>query len=681
MHHRRRRTTLVRVQERANVLPVKSALAGVLAVAVLLAGIAATASSVASAQESNTLGQIVERDRLVAAQESLLNTYRCLYDIDTHAVPGGCVDWRPDDGPVLPGEFQGVPTAQEVEVRDKLVVAQESLLNIYRCRFDVDTQLVPGGCRGEEGTPEEGAGRSIPTGNTGRLNGAILTTECNDDRPRDGTLTLGMFGEITSWDPTLSYGSAALGGTQLTALYDALFYLDQTTGRLVPGLAESITTHDNQVFTLTLRDGITFTDGTPLDADAFIWNVEHHQRPEVGSQSRSAALRVASVTKIDDLTLELTSTSVNATFPQLFARELAWMMSPTAYQDGQDPESGLNERIGLNPIGAGAGPFVFEYWIENDQAVLMRNPNYFREGCPYLDRVIFKPVIEPLQRYNLFRAGRLDIAYDRDPANLHDARQRGVNTTSRIDNHGGYWMLNGATEPFNIRECRVAVAHAIDYDTLNEIVWDGLKVMDRSIMGPGSRWLDPNAELPGYDPYLAATALDECDAQLGQQLEFETSCTWSPENMLIAENLVAMWNEASISASANCTELGEMIFMVFAGEPAANPWAVPADDPDHLYDVYFGDSSADGVCGPNVGSRNFSKSCFPEFDAALTQGRQGLTFKERYEGYSRFQRKFAEEVPVILMDKSETGYYWSNEVSGVFMSATGLLLLAHTAIG
>ena len=147
MHHRRRRPTLVAARKRANVLPVKSTLSRVLVVvAVLLVGIAAPVSSVASAQPSDTLGQIQERDKLVAAQESLLNTYRCLYDIDTHAVPGGCVNGRPADGPVLPGEFQGVPSGQEVEVRDKLVAAQESLLNIYRCRFDVDTQLVPGGC-------------------------------------------------------------------------------------------------------------------------------------------------------------------------------------------------------------------------------------------------------------------------------------------------------------------------------------------------------------------------------------------------------------------------------------------------------------------------------------------------------------------------------------------------------
>ena len=68
-------------------------------------------------------------------------------------VRGGCVYGQPADGPVLPGVFQGTPSALEVEVRDKLITAQESLLNAYRCQFNVDTQLVPNGCIGGKPAP------------------------------------------------------------------------------------------------------------------------------------------------------------------------------------------------------------------------------------------------------------------------------------------------------------------------------------------------------------------------------------------------------------------------------------------------------------------------------------------------------------------------------------------------
>ena len=521
----------------------------------------------------------------------------------------------------------------------------------------------------------------VPTGNVGHSGGGILSTECTDGRPTGGTLTKGTFGEITGWDPTLIQGGASLGGTQMAALYGALFYLDLTSGQLVPGLAESISTDDNQVFTLTLRDGISFTDGTPLDADAFIWNVEHHQNPDIGSQSRAQADLIDSVTKIDDLTLELSAPSVNATFPQIFANRMAWMMSPTSYQDGQDAETGLNTGINVNPVGVGAGPFMFESWVQDDEAVLVRNPDYFREGCPYLDKVIFKPITEAVSRYNAFKAGDLDIAFDRDPIHLNDAKERGVNTVTRTDNHGGYWMLNGNKEPFSVQACRVAAAHAVDYDILNDIAWDGLRSVPRTVMKEGSPWLDPDALLPSYDPDASAAALEECEAELGGPLEFSSFCTTDPVNQLITETLVAMWDAVGIQATANCTEVGEMVTAVFSGEAVANPWAIPVGDPDYMYDVYFGDSSEDGVCGENVSSRNWSKSCFPDFDEGLTQGRQGLTFEERYAGYSLFQQKFAEQVPVIILDKPETGYYFTDEVSGVFQSETGLMLLAFTAKG
>ena len=180
--------------------------ARVLLVLALFAGAVTPVSNGAAAQESTVLEEINFRNELVAAQESLLNTYRCLFNIDIGVVPGGCDDGQPAQGPIPPDVFDGVPTASEIETRDQLVAAQESLLNTYRCLFNVDTEIVPDGCRGEEEEPpEEEVDRLVPTGNTGRIDGAIITTECSDDRPRGGTLTIGMFDDTSGWDPAISH--------------------------------------------------------------------------------------------------------------------------------------------------------------------------------------------------------------------------------------------------------------------------------------------------------------------------------------------------------------------------------------------------------------------------------------------------------------------------------------------
>jgi len=94
------------------------------------------------AATAQTVGDVEARDQLIANQENLLNTYRCLFGVDTEVVPGGCSD----PVTVTPGVSPANPTPQDIEVRDGLIQNQEALLNVYRCRFDVDTQIVPGGC-------------------------------------------------------------------------------------------------------------------------------------------------------------------------------------------------------------------------------------------------------------------------------------------------------------------------------------------------------------------------------------------------------------------------------------------------------------------------------------------------------------------------------------------------------
>ncbi len=111
----------------------------------------------ASAQDQQPILQrIVERDGLISAQESLLNAYRCRFNIDTIVVPGGCANGAPASSaePQIP--FAGTPTWTEVAQRDRLILAQESLLNVYRCQFGIDTSVVPGGCA--DGRPS-----SLPT--------------------------------------------------------------------------------------------------------------------------------------------------------------------------------------------------------------------------------------------------------------------------------------------------------------------------------------------------------------------------------------------------------------------------------------------------------------------------------------------------------------------------------------
>ena len=90
---------------------------------------------------------IAARDRLIANQEALLNVYRCRFGIDTQIVLGGRQDGAPARPATQPVIFTGTPTQADIAVRDRLISSQEALLNVYRCRFGIDTQIVLGGCQ------------------------------------------------------------------------------------------------------------------------------------------------------------------------------------------------------------------------------------------------------------------------------------------------------------------------------------------------------------------------------------------------------------------------------------------------------------------------------------------------------------------------------------------------------
>lgn len=96
---------------------------------------------------AQTRGDVAARDQLITEQENLLNAYRCRFGVDTQIVPRGCAEGTPVQPPASPSVFKGTPTAHELRTRDELITSQEELLNVYRCRFGVDTEVVPGQCK------------------------------------------------------------------------------------------------------------------------------------------------------------------------------------------------------------------------------------------------------------------------------------------------------------------------------------------------------------------------------------------------------------------------------------------------------------------------------------------------------------------------------------------------------
>ena len=118
----------------------------ILSFAVMLSYAVAFEVVVPSPAAAQTASDVTLRDELIAQQEALLNVYRCRFRIDTDAVTGGCRRRKPIKPAAQPEPFTRDATQQDIEVRDELIAQQEALLNVYRCRFRIDTDAVTGGC-------------------------------------------------------------------------------------------------------------------------------------------------------------------------------------------------------------------------------------------------------------------------------------------------------------------------------------------------------------------------------------------------------------------------------------------------------------------------------------------------------------------------------------------------------
>ena len=224
---------------------------------------------------------------------------------------------------------------------------------------------------------------------------------------RGGTLTYGLEAETTNgW--CLPEGQLAISGIQVArAIYDTLT-VPAGDGTFAPFLAESLSPNaDYTEWSIKLRAGITFHDGSPLTAEVVKHNLDAYRGKYPGRSSLLLAFvfsDVASVDVADPLTVRVTTLRPWPSFPSfLYGSGRVGIMAQAQLDDA--------ETCARNLIGT--GPFQLEEWRVNDHLTAVRNEHYWRidaagNQLPYLDAIEFRPMPEQQQRVNALKSGQLD---------------------------------------------------------------------------------------------------------------------------------------------------------------------------------------------------------------------------------------------------------------------------------
>lgn len=338
---------------------------------------------------------------------------------------------------------------------------------------------------------------------------------CSAQAPEEGAsedvLTIGMSaGDIPNLDTVLSIDQGYEGwrfvGFQL---YDGLTRYDlsdpNVPPQVVPALATSYTPNeDGSEWAFELREGVTFSDGTPFDADSVIFNLDRlvNEESEFYYPALAAtafvSASVESYEKTGDHSLTISLNGPRSFFPGDLAT--FFIASPTAVQ-----ELG-NEGYAAAP--SGTGPFTFVSVERGQELVLAANPDYW-DGAPELDGLILKPIPETSARVAALRSGEVDWIEAVTPDDIEPLEASGFTITMNTYDHMWPWIFNTESGPLADPTVRLALQYAIDRESLVTDLLLGTAVPSEQLLASANVMFDPVNNRFGYDPDEAQRLLAE----------------------------------------------------------------------------------------------------------------------------------------------------------------------------
>ncbi|MCZ4548899.1 ABC transporter substrate-binding protein [Gordonia rubripertincta] len=412
-----------------------------------------------------------------------------------------------------------------------------------------------------------------------------------DEPVRGGTLTYAFNTESQSVDPVTCALGIGLGPCQ--AIYGALMYYNIDSREFQPGMAESFTTQDGKEWTLKLRPNLTFTDGTPFDADAVAFNWNRALDPALLSPSAAAATGITWQVS-DPTTLLVTSKNVDYQLPNYIAEDLAFIGSPTAIKKkGKD--------FGNAPVGA--GPFIMTNWARGTQMTLDRNPQYWDQPRPYADRLVIKTIPADDQRYNALQAGEINVMAVTLKKYADRAESAGMNV-SEATMMGGTGVQISDRGPLADPRVREAVGKVFDNEQIMNAVYPGEDVAT-GFTPADSPFYDPSSEWPAQDIAGAQKLIDDYRAQTGgREVELTfTTTAGSPVLTQVGELLQAQFAKVNgLNLKIVALDGGAFYSALTSGNYDLIISSLGGANPENLYKVFTtdGPSNTSGFSDPGV---------------------------------------------------------------------------------
>lgn len=381
-----------------------------------------------------------------------------------------------------------------------------------------------------------------------------------------GELVIGSIQEPDSLNPWLT--GLTVGLEVEAMIYESLTRVDPN-GVHIPALAAEAPSIENGgisedllTYTYTLRDDVTWHDGTPFTADDVVFTYTAIANPEVNARSRTGFELIDSVEAVDAHTVRFTLTQPSAAFLETWGYR--GILPKHIFENEEMNTSEYNRAPTV-----GTGPYKFVEWVSGDRIVVERNENYYRDGG-YIDRIVYRIVPSSDTLLTLLETGEIDMRFSIIAEQVPLVRDLAGYTVHATPAHAYFhFTINNADPILGDKRVRQALTHGLNKQVIAGTVLQGLVQPHGSpVAQPSWVYIDHNDRFP-FDLAAANALLEEAGWALGddgirtkdgQRLTLDLlNIAGDSERLQIVQLAQAMWKE--IGAEVNISQVDAPTFV------------------------------------------------------------------------------------------------------------------------
>lgn len=436
-------------------------------------------------------------------------------------------------------------------------------------------------------------------------------------------------------------------------IYEGLTNIDSDLS-VVPGLAKSWdVSSDGLTYTFNLNSGVTFHDGSAMDANDVISSISRVQNKDIASPLASRVSPIVEMSMIDNETVQL---KLNEPFAAILSSLAGIAIVPSEYENDVDT-------LQQTPIGT--GPFKFDNWQPNSHIEMVKFENYRTSGLPKLDSVKVSFVPESATRQVGLSNGEYDILPGVDPATALQL-QGNANVEIYQTRNLSYTLLgmNVTRPPLDNANVRKAINLLLKREDIVNGALFGAAVPGGPLSPALETWSMDTADFSCYNNDVAEAARLIKEAGITTPIELEILVLPRQDAKDISQVIQQQLNAGGFEITLANKEIGEFVqdwrnsdFDMFVSANGGNP------DPDQYFYRTF----------KTGGSTNVFKYSDSQIDEWLDEGRKSTSTEERRSIYNKVQEKLACEGPISHIAYGDLSTAVNKQIKGFEIYATGRL--------